>query len=97
MTRAEAIARLRQHEADLRRLGVEHLYLFGSTARDEASEESDVDLYFDHARGRLSLFDLMELKERTAAILGRDADLMTRASLHPALKQRIEASAMRVF
>ena len=34
--RDEAISRLQQHEADLKRLGVEHLYTFGSTARDEA-------------------------------------------------------------
>lgn len=94
---AEALARLRQHEADLKRLGVEHLFLFGSTARDEASDASDVDLFFDHARGRLGLFEIMEVEAKAAAILGRKADVMTRASLHPALKQRIESSAMQVF
>jgi predicted nucleotidyltransferase len=45
MKRDEAINRLRQHEADLKRLGVEHLYLFGSTARGEAKEESGIDLF----------------------------------------------------
>jgi len=45
MKRDEVISRLQQHKADLRRLGVEHLYLFGSTARDEAGEDSDVDLF----------------------------------------------------
>ena len=44
MERSEAIAKLKQHEAELRRLGVEHLYLFGSTARGEAREDSDIDL-----------------------------------------------------
>jgi predicted nucleotidyltransferase len=43
MKRDEAISRLKQHEADLKRLGVEHLYMFGSTARGEAQEDSDVD------------------------------------------------------
>jgi hypothetical protein len=32
MQRDEVIAKLKQHEAELRRLGIEHLYLFGSTA-----------------------------------------------------------------
>ena len=32
----EAISRLKDHEADLQRLGVQRLYLFGSTARGEA-------------------------------------------------------------
>ena len=45
ITRAEAIVRLKEHEAELRRLGVERLYMFGSTARDDADEESDVDLF----------------------------------------------------
>jgi predicted nucleotidyltransferase len=45
MKRDEAISRLQQHEADLKRLGVEHLYLFGSTARGEARDDSDVDLF----------------------------------------------------
>jgi predicted nucleotidyltransferase len=43
MNRDEAISRLQQHEADLKRLGVEHLYMFGSTARGEAGDDSDVD------------------------------------------------------
>jgi uncharacterized protein len=97
MRRDDAIARLKQHEAELKQLGVEHLYLFGSTARDEAREDSDVDLFFDYQRGTLSLFGLMGVKERTAEILGREADIMTRDSLHKVLRARIEASALRVF
>lgn len=45
MNRDTAIARLKEHEAELRRLGVQSLYVFGSTARDEAGPESDVDLF----------------------------------------------------
>ena len=36
MERNAAIATLKAHEAELRKLGVEHLYLFGSTARGDA-------------------------------------------------------------
>jgi uncharacterized protein len=97
MQRDEVIARLKQHEADLRRLGVEHLYLFGSTARNEAREDSDVDLFFDYERGKLGLFELMDVKEKTSSILGRKADIMTRDSLHEVLRSRIEASALQVF
>jgi len=57
MKRDEAISRLQQHEADLKKLGVEHLYLFGPTARGEAGDDSDVDLFFDYERGKLGLFD----------------------------------------
>lgn len=91
------IARLKEHEAELKQLGVEHLYLFGSTARDEAREDSDVDLFFDHPEGSLGLLKLMEVKEVAAEILGRKTDMMTRRSLHPYLRARIEASSLQVF
>jgi uncharacterized protein len=97
MRRDEAIAKLKQHEAELRRLGVEHLYLFGSTARGEAREDSDIDLFFDYERGKLGLFELMDVKEETTRILGRKADIMTRDSLHKVLRSQIEASALQVF
>ena len=48
MRRDEAMRRLRDRRAELQRLGVERLYLFGSTARDAAHEDSDVDLFFDY-------------------------------------------------
>jgi uncharacterized protein len=97
MRRDEVIATLKRHEAELRWLGVEHLYLFGSTARGGAAEDSDVDLFFDYERGKLGLFELMDVKERASAILGRKADIMTRDSLHKVLRRRIEASALQVF
>jgi uncharacterized protein len=97
MQRDEAMTRLREHEAELRQLGVQHLYLFGSTARGEAGEDSDVDLFFDYEKGKLGLFELMDVKEQTSRILGRKADIMTRDSLHKVLRSRIEASALQVF
>jgi len=97
MKRAEAIARLRAHEAELRGLGVQHLYLFGSTGRDDARDESDVDLFFDYEKGRLGLFELMDVKEAAARILGRNTDIMTRDSIHKLLRERIEATAVPVF
>ncbi len=97
MERDEAISRLQQHEADLRRLGVEHLYMFGSTARGEASDDSDVDLFFDYQKGKLGVYELMDVKEYAASILGRKTDIMTRDSLHKTLREAIEATAVRVF
>jgi predicted nucleotidyltransferase len=71
--------------------------MFGSTARGEAKDDSDVDLFFDYERGKLGLFELMDVKEYAASILGRKVDIMTRDSLHKTLRKTIEASAVRVF
>jgi hypothetical protein len=97
MDRTQAISILKDHEAELKQLGVQHLYLFGSTARGDAREDSDVDLFFDYERGQFSLFDLMDVQERATSILGRKADVMTRDSLHKMLRRRIEASALQIF
>jgi predicted nucleotidyltransferase len=97
MRRDNAIATLKAHEDELRKIGIEHLFLFGSTARDEARDDSDVDLFFDHPEGSLGLFELMDVKEITSRILGCKADIMTRRSLHRVLRKRIEASARQVF
>jgi len=97
MDRAVAIAKLREHETELKQLGVEHLYLFGSTARDQAREDSDVDLFFDHPLGSLGLFQLMDVKEAANRILGQKTDIMTRRSLHARLRPEIEASALQIF
>jgi len=97
MERGEAIAKLKQHEGELRQLGIERLYLFGSTARGEARDDSECRSFFDHPEGSLGFFKLMEVKEAAARILGRKTDIMTRRSLHPVLRERIEASALRIF
>jgi predicted nucleotidyltransferase len=97
MNRAEVIRVLKRHEVELKKLGVKHLFLFGSVARDDAKDDSDIDLFFDHEKGRLGLYELMDVKDRAQEILGRPADIMTRASLHPALRERIEETALRVF
>lgn len=88
---------LRAHKGDLERLGVGNLYLFGSVARDEAGADSDVDLFFDYADPTFSLIELIDVQQCMADWLGRPADVMTRESLHPALREGIERSALRVF
>ena len=78
MRRDATIAALRAHGAELKQLGVEHLFLFGSTARDDARDDSDVDLFFDHPQGSMGLLGLIEVKEAASRVLGRPADIMTR-------------------
>ncbi len=47
MTRETIIETLKAREAELRRLGVRHIALFGSAARGEAGEASDIDILVD--------------------------------------------------
>lgn len=97
MKRDQVIEALKAHEAELRAGGAEALFLFGSTARDEAGPESDVDLFLDYQDARFSLIELAALKEHIARLLGAKVDLMTRGSLHPAFRSDVERAATRIF
>lgn len=96
--RAEVIARLRAHEPGLREYGAIALHLYGSAARDEMTDESDVDLFIDYdPLGDLDLFKLCGLQRFVSAALGRKVDLTTRDGLHSYLKNRIERSSIEVY
>lgn len=99
MTRDDAIAKLKSVEADLRRLGVGRLYLYGSVARDEAEPESDLDLFMDDptAERPLRFREFMQARKLLEELFGRDVDFTTRRSLHPLIATRVERDAVQVF
>ncbi len=72
----------------LKKNGVKKAALFGSFARDEATNTSDIDLLIEF-RGKKSLFDLVGLKQELEESLGRSVDLITYNSLHPLLREKI--------
>lgn len=97
MRRNEVIAILKRHEREARALGARALYLFGSTARDEAREDSDIDLFIDPDYERLGFVELFRLEEQLADLLGRPVELSTRKGLHPLMRPEIERKAIKVF
>ena len=98
MTRDEVIARIRLRAPDIRALGARALFLFGSAARDELREDSDIDVFIDRdPQARFTFVELTNLLLLLEEEFGRKIDLTTRGGLHPRLKERIEASAVRVF
>ena len=70
------------------RRGVVRAGVFGSVARGEASETSDVDLLVEFEKGR-TLLDLSGLRLDLQEALGREVDVATPRSLHPKLRERI--------
>lgn len=98
MNRTEAIAKLRGCAPAIKARGATSLYLFGSTMRDEANADSDLDLFLDYDPAKkFSLLDLVGIKHFLEDELGVEVDVTTRDSLHPILRAEIEQSAQRVF
>lgn len=77
-----------------RRNDVEALLLFGSVARGEDTEQSDVDLLVRFSR-RKSLLDLVRIEREFAEALGRKVDLLTEGSLSPYLRDQIIGEATK--
>lgn len=68
--------------------GARNVSVFGSVARREADEKSDVDLLVDLEPGR-SLFDLGGLQFELEALLARPVDIVTRAGLKGRVRERV--------
>jgi hypothetical protein len=72
----------------MRSRGVVRAGIFGSLARGEITDESDVDFLVEFEKGR-TLVDLAGLRLDLREALGRDVDVATPNSLHPRLRDRI--------
>ncbi len=101
MTKDEALARLRAREADLRGMGIERLSIFGSTARGEEHDASDVDLAavidYDVVR-TLGPFGFFGIEDRIADMLKTKVDFVTEpGSEAPRLQAQIDRDRVRVF
>ncbi len=96
MNRQKILGILRTLKPDLTaRFRVSRLALFGSTARDEARENSDIDIVvaFDGPATSKKYFGVQFLLEDQ---LGRPVDLVTEKALRPELKPFIEREAIDV-
>ena len=75
------------------RFGVSSLSVFGSVARDEAAEESDVDLLVTF-KDTPGIFGFLELKEYLENLLQSPVDLVTRSALKKQFRERILQEAV---
>ncbi len=76
---------------DVTRLGI-----FGSMARGEATEQSDIDLLVEFST-RKSLLKLVGLERQMSLAVGRKVDLLTEAALSPYLRDRIKQEVQVIY
>ncbi len=79
-----------------RRNDVAMVGVFGSTARGEASAESDIDLLVEFSK-RKSLLTLVALERQLSAALGKKVDLLTEAAISPYLRDRIKRDLRVIY
>ena len=96
MNREQVITTLRTHEPELKAAGVLSLSVFGSRARGDAGEDSDIDIAVrladNFSSGGFDYFGrLEELEQRLARILGCKVDIVE----EPVRKERFQTQIDR--
>jgi uncharacterized protein len=82
---------LAEHRDEFRAMGVRELSVFGSFARGEASEASDVDVLVDfEPQVTVSFFRICELRHRLEDLLGLPVDVVTAGGLRPELREVLD-------
>lgn len=101
MTGEDVLARLKANEPELRRRGVAHAAVFGSLARGEARNDSDIDVLirFD-PNAPVMLWDYVGLKRRVARMLGgrrRHVDVIDLDGMNAHVRPSVERDAVYAF
>ena len=96
MKQSDTLQLLAAHREQLRQqFGVSSLAIFGSTARDEARPESDIDVLVEFNRPT-RLFDLIRLQFHLEELLGAQVDVGTVEGLAPRIRERVLADSIYV-
>ena len=82
-TKEQVLELLREHQPELRQLGVRRCGVFGSFARNEARAQSDVDILVEFEPEKKSFDNFMRLGFLLEDMFGRRVDLVTIESLSP--------------
>lgn len=94
MTRRELLQEKRQEILRIcAKYGAQNLRVFGSVARGEADEQSDLDFLVGMEPGR-SLFDLGGLQYELERLLGCPVDVVTERGLKVRIRDRVLQEAV---
>jgi uncharacterized protein len=100
MNRDAVLAIIKRHQAELRELGVLSLSLFGSAARNEAGEDSDVDVAVrlaDGPHGFAYFARLDRIEARLSELLGCRVDVVTEPAPARRIQRAIEQDRRLAF
>jgi len=84
------------HRDEFKTMGVKELSIFGSLARGEATEASDIDILVEYEPDTpLSFFRVCDLRYRLEELLETTVDLVTAGGLRPEIRDEVLSEAIR--
>ncbi len=98
MEKQAILAKLRENETALKRLGVSHAALFGSIARGDDRPDSDIDILVEIAPdARIGLFQYAGIVRYLEAMFPARVDVANREGLKPLVRPNAEREAIYAF
>ena len=95
-TRKEFVAIILSLKSEFEtRFHVKSIGMFGSVARNENTETSDLDLVVDFSEP-VGMFKFLELQDYLRLALNTDVDLTTPRAIKPAIRQTVERDVLYV-
>ena len=76
--------------------GVEYAGVFGSVARGEDAEKSDIDLLVE-IKKPIGIYEFIGLKQELEEILGKKVDLVSRGAINKYIKPYIEKDLLKIY
>lgn len=77
---------------------IQRLSVFGSVLRQDFSPQSDVDLLVEFVPGaRITYFDLYDMQQSLAALIGREVDLLTAQAISPYFADSVRNDAQVIY
>ncbi|MEP6715555.1 MAG: nucleotidyltransferase family protein [Terriglobia bacterium] len=98
MNKDQVIAKLREHETELKAAGIIRLAVFGSVARGDNSLQSDIDLLADFDTTKhYTLLTMGRIENRLADLLGTRVDLSSPEWLRESIRNQVLSEAVTAF
>ena len=90
MAKDEVIRLLRENMDSIKCFGVKRIGIFGSVARHEATDKSDIDIVVEFEEDKKNFHNFIHLAFFLEDLLGRKVDLLTPESISPYIRPYIE-------
>ena len=95
LRREDVVKLIKDHAPELAEFGISSLALFGSVARNESSESSDIDILVEFA-GRARFIPFMGLRAYLEDLLRARIDLATMEMIRPEIRESVARDLIRV-
>ena len=98
MDKNDILSVLRRHEDDLHRRGVLHAALFGSVARDEARQDSDIDIMVElDPKAPIGVYEYVAITHFIGDLFPQPVDVAERGALKPHVLPAADRDALYAF